>query len=250
MNHIKAIGFDLFNTLITVDPQALVVAIGRLMDSLRGNGFILEEKAFKRAYRERAVEFVNQARQDGRETHNRFWISATLEDVGNRAPPDDERIGLAVERYFSAFYDHVKLIPGTEDMLTALRDRYSLGLLSNFTHGPAAREILKRTGLNGYFKTILISGELGFRKPYPLVFQKLSEGLEAPGDQILYIGDDPDPDIHGAKEAGIQPVWMTYVRDNKVPLAPGLLLGDIARPDFEVPRISGWDDLFALLDDL
>lgn len=248
MNHIKAIGFDLFNTLITVDPQALVVAIGRLMDSLRENGFTIEERAFKRAYREQAEQFVTRARQDGRETHNRFWISATLEEIGNRASPDDERIGQAVERYFSAFYDHIYLIPGTEAMLTTLRNRYSLGLLSNFTHGPAAREILRRTGLNGYFQTILISGELGFRKPYPYVFQKLSEGLEVPGDQMLYIGDDPDPDIHGAKGAGIHPVWMTYVRDNKVPLAPGLLLGEIMRPEFEVPRISGWDELLPLLD--
>ncbi|HEJ83008.1 MAG TPA: hypothetical protein ENO25_00435, partial [Desulfobacteraceae bacterium] len=129
-----------------------------------------------------------------------------------------------------------------------LRDRYSLGLLSNFTHGPAAREILNRTGLSLYFKTILISGEVGFRKPYPLVFQKLREGLETAGDQILYIGDDPDPDIHGAKGAGIQPVWMTYVRDNEVPLPRGMLLGHVVRPAFEVPRISRWDDLFTLLD--
>ncbi len=247
MNNIKAIGFDLFNTLITVNPQTLVIAIGRLIDSLRESGFSIEEKAFKRAYREKAFEFVEQARKEGRETHNRFWISAALQEGGILISPDDTRIGDAIERYFSAFYENTLLIPGTEAMLSALRDRYPLGLLSNFTHGPAAREILRRKGLNSFFKTIIISGELGFRKPYYKIFQALCEGLEAPVDQILYVGDDPDPDIHGAREAGLQPVWMTYVKDNNIPMARGLLLSDTEKPDFEVPRISSWQDLFSLL---
>ena len=133
-------------------------------------------------------------------------------------------------------------------MLATLGDRYSLGLLSNFTHGPAAREILKRTGLMSYFKTILISGELGFRKPHPMVFQRLIEDLEAEGGEVLFIGDDPDPDIHGARMAGLRPVWMTYIQDNKIPMARGILLSGVERPDFEVPRISSWQDLYSLLE--
>ena len=31
LNHIKAIGFDLFNTLITVEPETLDKAIGYLL---------------------------------------------------------------------------------------------------------------------------------------------------------------------------------------------------------------------------
>ncbi|MFC1867783.1 HAD family hydrolase [Thermodesulfobacteriota bacterium] len=248
MNNITAIGFDLFNTLITVEPQTLSEAMCRLIGSLRKSGFSIEKETFKKTYRETAVRFVERARQDGRETHNSIWISSALEDGGDPVSSDDARIGEAVEHYFSAFYDNCRLIPGTEKMLGALQGRYSLGLLSNFTHGPAAREILKRTGLVHYFKTILISGELGFRKPHPMVFQKLVEQLGAGKDQILYIGDDPAPDIHGAQRAGLQPVWSTYVRDNKFPMVPGILRGDLEKPDFEVPTISSWQDLFTLLD--
>lgn len=249
MNHVTAIGFDLFNTLVTVDPYTLTEAIDRLVQSLRKSGFSIEEESFKKAHREKALHFVERARQDGRETHNRFWISAALGGEGDPISPDDPRIGEAVECYFSAFYDNTCLIPGTEAMLKTLQDRYPLGLLSNFTHGPAAREILLRTGLNPYFKTILISGELGFRKPHPLVFQRLADELGARTDQILYIGDDPDPDIHGAKKAGLRPIWMTYVRDYKVSLLRGgILLGNAERPDFDTPRISSWEDLLNLLD--
>jgi len=249
MKDITAIGFDLFNTLITAEPQTLAEAMGRLIMSLRQSGFSIEEEPFKETYHKMTLKFIERARRDGRETHNSFWISATLEDGGDPIPPDDARIGEAVEHYFSAFYENCRLIPGTEAMLGTLQNRYSLGLLSNFTHGPAAREILKRTGLNPYFKTILISGELGYRKPHPYVFQALVEQLGAGKDHMLYIGDDPEPDIYGAKRAGLQPVWMTYVRDNEVPsVVPSLLQTEVEKPDSEIPRISSWQDLFSLLD--
>ncbi len=248
VKNIRAIGFDLFNTLITVGPNTLAEAMDRLIRSLRNSGITIEEISFKKAYLDRALKFVDRAKREGRETHNRFWISAALGDGGTPVLPDDDRISSAVECYFSAFYENIHPIPGAEAMLDALRSRYSLGLLSNFTHGPAAREILKCAGLNPYFKTILISGELGFRKPHPAVFRELAEGLDAPEDQILYIGDDPEPDIHGARKAGLKPVWMTYVRDRNLPQVRGILKGEKEIPDFEVPRISSWRDLFSLMD--
>ena len=248
MHNITAIGFDLFNTLITVETRTLVVAIERLIQSLRESGVNLEEEPFKRAYRNAAMKFVKSAREGGRETHNSLWISAALEEEGDPIPPDDARIGDAVENYFSAFYENVHPIPGTETMLDTLKGKYALGLLSNFTHGPAAREILKRTGLIAYFETILISGELGYRKPHPLVFRRLAEELDANENQILYIGDDLTPDILGAHRAGLQPIWTTYVQDNKIPMVPGMIQSDQEEPDFEVPRISTWHDLFSLLE--
>ncbi|MDB9822641.1 HAD family hydrolase [Deltaproteobacteria bacterium] len=248
MNNITAIGFDLFNTLITVEPETLVEATDRLIQSLRQSGFSIEEEPFKKVYREIALELIARSKQDGRETHNSIWISATLENFGQTVPPDDTKISEAVEHYFSAFYDNCQLIPGTATMLDALKGRYSLGLLSNFTHGPAAREILDRTGLEPYFETILISGELGFRKPYPLVFEKLIKQLGTPKDQILYIGDDLDCDIYGAHAAGLRPVWTTYARDNKSPVPTGMPKRDDREPGIDVPRISSWQDLAPLLE--
>lgn len=249
MNNITAIGFDLFNTLITVEPQTLSEAMDRLIGSLKRSGFFIDEESFKKTYREASFRFVERARKDGRETHNSIWISAALEDGGETVSPYDTRIGEAVEHYFSAFYDFCHIIPGTEEMLRTLQYCYPLGLLSNFTHGPAAREILRRTGLTPFFKTVLISGELGFRKPHPMVFHKLIERLGTDKNRTLYIGDDPAPDIHGAHEAGLRPVWTTIVRDNKIPMVPGIIRSALDRPDFKVPMISSWKDLFSILDE-
>jgi putative hydrolase of the HAD superfamily len=248
MNQIKAIGFDLFNTLITVEPQTLKEAHGRLFNSLIESGFQLEEDAFRKAHRQAAMDHLAECQKDGRETHNRFWISAALADQGYAISPDDLRIAAAVEAYFSAFLDFCHLIPGTGYMLETVKKRYRLGLLTNFTHGPAARHILNFLGITPFFGTILISGELGYRKPHPSVFLKLVEQLGLEAGQILYVGDDPEPDIKGARAVGLQPVWTTYVMDHQIPYARGILTGVPESPDPPFLRISTWQDLLSLLD--
>ena len=52
-------------------------------------------------------------------------------------------------------------------MLGELKERYRLGLLSNFTHAPAAKEIIDGVGLASLFDVVLISGDLGYRNPHP-----------------------------------------------------------------------------------
>lgn len=244
---IKAVGFDLFNTLVTLEILALDEAMERLVSSLRKNGFMVERQTFGRAHLKAALRFVEKARQDGRETHNRLWISASLESQGYKVPPEDARIAAGVEAYFSVFIEHCRLIPGTRDMLATLGERYRLGLLSNFTHAPAAREVINRLGLARFFQVMIISGEVGYRKPHPLVFQQLRTGLGVEREGIAFVGDDPEADISGARQAGLQPIWTSYVQDQDGGAAPGLRSEVTATPFDHVPRISTWEDLLTLL---
>jgi len=248
MNDIRAVAFDLFNTLVTVEPQTLEDANARLFASLSASHFALEADSFAKAHREAAIRHIQESREDGRETHNSLWISAALEEQGFRVPPDDSRIAFAVDAYFSAFLEHCRLIPHTIEMLTKLRSSYRLGLLSNFTHGPAARKLLSHAGLEIYFEAVIISGELGYRKPHPLPFLELVDRLGVPNHQVVYVGDDPEPDIFGAGEAGLRPVWSTYVRDRRIPFAAGILSSDQGYVGANVPTISNWDDLLSLLE--
>jgi putative hydrolase of the HAD superfamily len=247
MPSIKAIGFDLFNTLIIIEPGTLIHAMERMIESLRENGFDIEESSYIRDYRNAASTYVARARKSGKETHNSIWVSHVLNDYGLNIQSDDKRILKSVDDYFSAFYERVSLIPDTLEILEMLKSRYPLGLLSNFTHAPAAREILNRTGLAPYFKTILISGELGYRKPHLMVFEELAKGLGVEKGEIIYTGDDPEPDIHGASKAGLNPVWFTYVIDQDVPVIRGTIQSEVTEPDIKVPRISSWKQFFKIL---
>lgn len=247
MDNIKAIGFDLFNTLITADPGALREAWRRLNLSLSESGLVLERESFKKAYQEAAIWCINQTKTDGKETHNRFWISAALNNLGLEVSPDDGRISRAVDSYFSTFFDYCRPVPGTAEMLGKLKGLYRLGLLSNFTHPPVIRGLLERMGLGSFFEVVLVSGEIGFRKPLPMVFEMLVNKLGVEKGQLLYVGDDPESDVFGAQRAGLKPVWMTYVQDHNLPVVPGYISLNEVLPGPEIPRVSDWAQFLALL---
>jgi len=247
MNDIKAVGFDLFNTLITVSPECVTEAMVRLTDTLRAEGIELEFESFRKAHRSAAVHFFKEAKAEGRETHNRFWISRALSEFGCTVAPDDPLIGRGVDAYFSSFFEYSRLIPGTKEMLKSLKGSYRLGLLSNFTHAPAADILLERLGLPGFFDHVVISGRVGYCKPDRRVFDLFLEGMGVKADEVVFVGDDPDADVKGASNAGLKPVWTTYVTDNNLPHVVSVAAGPQGDPGKEFPRISSWDDLFALL---
>jgi len=246
MQHITAIGFDLFETLILVQNLRREEAVGRLTQSLKSSGLAIADDAFLPVYRAAARRFMAAAHQDGKETHNRFWISAALQELGHDVQPDDPRIALAVETYFSAFVDYAAPIPGTVEMLTTLKGKYRLGLLSNLTHAPAALRIIDKLGMTSFFDAVVVSGQFGYRKPHPKVFLALLDQLGTPKEQTAFVGDNLEADIHGARQMGLQPIWMTYVQSQKAVEALGP--ADPQSPAaLSVPTITNWQDFLALL---
>lgn len=248
MKEIQAVGFDLFNTLITMDRKALEDATARLLGSLKDSGLTVDPARFVADHRSAAARLLEKTREDGRETHNRYWIQEALSLQGFDLSPDDERITRALESYFAAFLDYVALVPGTLRMLELLGTKFRLGLLSNFTHAPAARAILKATGLDPFFAVQAISGEIGYRKPHAAAFDELVEGLGLERTSIIYVGDDLEPDIYGAVQNGLTPVWTTYVMDHGLSFAPGYASREDLVPRDHVSRISDWEDLMRLLE--
>ena len=239
MDDIQAVAFDLFNTLITVDMPSRYSSIDRMIDSLRAQGVIVHADDFMPVYRDVVREFVSEAERSGVETHNGLWVSRALQQVGIDVSPQDPRVTEAVEAYFSAFVDNARPLPGTADMLAALQPSYRLALLSNLTHGPAARQILDHLNLSSFFDVLLVSGDLGYRKPHPQVFQHLIDALEVPAPSILFVGDDPRTDVQGSLLAGMRPVHTVYAQRQRDAAALMTL---------SVPVITSWQDLLTLLE--
>lgn len=248
MQKVTAIGFDLFNTLIEADKGTLKTAMDRLICSLQEKGLADDAEVFSNAYSEAAVSHIQKSRETGIETHNKFWISDALARVCSPVPPDDARIANAVEDYFRVFYPNCRLIPGAADILTHLKGEYRLGLLSNFTHAPAVMTLIESLNIAPFFETVVISGAVGYRKPHPVVFDRLVAGLKVNREEILFIGDDVEADINGAAASGLQPLWITYAIERKLPFTAGMFSPDVPEPDEHVPRISRWEELEGILE--
>jgi putative hydrolase of the HAD superfamily len=100
-----------------------------------------------------------------------------------------------------------KLIPFTIETLEYLFPKYRLHIITN---GFKEVQYLKveRSGLKKYFQQIITSEEAGCNKPNKQIFLYSLERTSAIASESLMIGDDLEVDILGAKDAGIDSVFV------------------------------------------
>jgi putative hydrolase of the HAD superfamily len=105
-----------------------------------------------------------------------------------------------------------------------------LGILSNFP--PHLEKTLKQHGLHRYFDFFVVSGVVGLEKPDPAIFELAFAQAGCPREQILYVGDDPDDDLRGARQVGLTMVLID--RHGRLPEA-------------DCPRITRMPELLELV---
>jgi putative hydrolase of the HAD superfamily len=92
-------------------------------------------------------------------------------------------------------------------LLQALSGR-RLALVTNFDHPRTVHRLLAREGIAACFQAIVVSGEIGWRKPRPEIFLAALKGLGVTPFECLYVGDDFEKDIRGASAVGMPAVWL------------------------------------------
>ena len=124
---------------------------------------------------------------------------------------------------------------GPEIMLKAaksgeLRQRYRLAVVSNFDYSPTCLMILERAGIAPLFETIVISDEVGWRKPHPDIFAEAFRRTGADPARTLFVGDRLDIDVVGAHRAGMDAAWLSPGGEGLPPdaVAPRYVIRDLA----------------------
>lgn len=88
-------------------------------------------------------------------------------------------------------------------------------LISNAQSCFTRRE-LEELGLDNLFDGIVISSEIGYKKPSPLIFEKAFEQFGIAKSSCLYSGNDPVDDIQGASAFGIPSFLVTHKPRRKI----------------------------------
>jgi putative hydrolase of the HAD superfamily len=111
--------------------------------------------------------------------------------------------------FFAELYDHFAepvawrifddVLPVLDELATK---GVRLGLISNWDE--RLRILLKKTGLENYFESIVISCEVGFAKPSPIIFDEAARKLGLAPASVLHIGDSFAMDVQGARSAGLE----------------------------------------------
>jgi len=111
-------------------------------------------------------------------------------------------------------------------LLRRLAERYRLAVVSNFDYTPTALDILQRAGVVDLFGTIVVSDEIGWRKPRRDIFDAALSRLGVRAEESLFVGDRADMDVLGAQQIGMDAAWIN--RDGEK-LPPG-----VAPPTYEI----------------
>ena len=128
-------------------------------------------------------------------------------------------------------------LPGAEEAVKRLHEKYRLFLVSN---GTAVVQQGRLTSANLYpwFEKVFISQEIGCNKPDKAFFDRCF--AQIPGfdpRKALMVGDSLTSDIQGGINAGLRTVWIN----------PAHKAADKIHPDYE---IEGLSQLEALLEEL
>ncbi len=108
----------------------------------------------------------------------------------------------ALWEIYASARNNVELYP---DALPALERLGALLPVVSLTNGNAD---LERIGLHMHFAHRISARDIGTAKPDVRIFLAAAERLGIPPEQILHVGDDPELDIVGAREAGLRTAWI------------------------------------------
>jgi putative hydrolase of the HAD superfamily len=89
---------------------------------------------------------------------------------------------------------------------TLKQQGYLLGIISN-GRGAFQMSAISGLGIVDYFDAILISEIEGIRKPQSEIFHRAIDRLGSSAQNSIFVGDNPEADITGAKNAGMQAIW-------------------------------------------
>ena len=179
---------------------------------------ILTER-FKDLDRERIIAVLRKAdrtfdqefaMQDGK-NEDPFWLKYDRFVFGELGARTD--ISVLHKDLSSAFDEIIPRVDGwveypeTKRILEGLRRRdFRLGVISNATD--LTRRVLDHLGLTKYFDFVIVSDEVGFRKPESEIFRIAGKIAKASPNRSLHVGDKYSVDVVGARKAGMNAILV------------------------------------------
>ena len=202
-----AVVFDYGNTLAPFTPDQLAAygrSLGRTMTELLGP---FDEDAYAEFRAQSRLRPFQGDPPTYRENPMRD-ITAEMVRLLYGRDPSIEEMEILLQARFDSFVQVMEGSAETGALLARLSSRYPLGLLSNYPDGPAIRASLDKLGWTPYFKSIVVSGEVGYCKPHPVPFALSLQALECSSHEVLFVGDSWHADVQGAKRVGMQMVQV------------------------------------------
>jgi HAD superfamily hydrolase (TIGR01662 family) len=199
-NNIAAIFLDVGNTLrIVVEDAAFQEQSKQQLVELTGSAmspdefFELLEGRYK-VLRKRAKEQLVEA------SEKEMWTQWMLPDfpVEKIAP-----FSAKLTRLWRDCDGRRVARPDVKATVIELHRRgYLLGIIANTITETEIPDWLVEEELADYFKVVVLSSKVGYRKPGPEIYWEAARRIGVEPEQCVYVGDNPVRDVEGARRAG------------------------------------------------
>lgn len=197
LTQVRAVTFDVGGTLIRPSPSV---------------GEIYAEVAARHGWKKISPDTLNRrfsAAWNGLKSFNHSraeWAALVDETFGGTGEKPSETFFPEIYERFAepeAWHLFEDVLPAF-DALAAMD--INLGIVSNWDE--RLRPLLEKLGLNKYFQAVIVSCEVAFTKPSPVIFEQAARMLGDAPEHILHVGDSARHDVEGAKGAGFQALLL------------------------------------------
>ena len=238
---IRAVVFDLFDTLVDLYSEKLpsiefrgymIPASARALHATLPHRSGIDFDTFASALAEVDKEFQTSHYGEDLEVPSEVRFAGLCERL---AVSDPLLPGIMAQVHMGLLREQVAMPLHHLGLLDSLAERVKLGLCSNFSHSVTACAILEDYGLLSHLDAVVISEEVGIRKPRREIFESVLDELAVEEHEVLHVGDSLTADVAGAVAMGIPSVWITRrIKE------PEKLLAEHAgpRPDFQIDDLA------------
>jgi putative hydrolase of the HAD superfamily len=203
-NPVRAVLFDLYGTLVdvTIDTRPSEVWTTLAADlAVAGNPVSAHE--LRRRYHE-------QVANDTREHGEPFVLNADFfhDLLRTGDDPHPSFVASFARRFRRLTTREIRLRAYALPLLAALRrSGCKTGLVSN-TDAKLTDHDLDVLKLRDQFDAVVLSSQVGMKKPDPRIFDIALRQLRVPPHEAVHIGDDYNADLLGAVGAHLRPVLL------------------------------------------
>ncbi len=220
MKPYKAILFDLCGTVMQyrIDRIPMIEIQGEHIQSTspllyacfrefdRGK---ISYETFHNIFIETSEALSLEKKKSGREisSHDRFTLFLKKLDT-DLGPRHSEVHRLLKDIHLERVAKCLELLPRHHGLLQTWKTLYPMGLITNFDDTQTVYKVLERDQIALFFKTTVISAEIGLRKPRKEIFLAACEKMNTTPAETLFVGDNWEEDILGAKGVGMSTAWI------------------------------------------
>jgi len=205
---IKAVFFDLYHTLICYDPPQ-EESLARVLNDF---GIEVAPEVLRRPivaadefiYQEHSRLSISKRSDEEKKSLFAQYQAMVLKEAG--IEPTGELIGSILNKMQQIKFSRV-LFDDVLPVLTELKGKgLILGLISNVDSD--ITPLLDKLGLSQLLQVVVTSQDTGYMKPQPEIFKEAAKQAGVQVSEAMYIGDQYQIDVLGAKGAGMQGVLL------------------------------------------